>query len=926
MASAFSSVRVDRFTECLPVRSCCLLLVDENSVSEMQIPADARLTTSGPLKPFGDGLCLLGLSIVTLTIAAIPWFLGGAIPQADLLLQAGAVAAAGCVLTGMLLCGGAVRQVPLTCLPLLGISFIGLIQLLPIYSQPVLQMEHAVQAELVDELPATMRAVVPLRTSARSVMSAETRRWVSRVVSLVLVVLVVFQAARNRNHLLAVTAGITLSGCAMSMMAIPQHLSGAPIVVGNDWKISETTPFGCFVNPNNAAGWLIACLSAALFLTGALFQRSHQPEKQISGLRASRSDRFRRSWITFVNRVADVTPLQILALSAVILLIAAIAATLSRAGIIAAALGLIAFLISRSFSGRFLAAACSLLGLVLVSCSLLVLMDLDTIVLSELRTLKDPVSDTTGRLLHWSDSLKSGLDFPLLGSGLGAYRFATLPYQQRYTGKWFQRADNQYVELFVESGAAGVLCLVGFAFLTLVFVRRASALKTLRAPRQARVADWLGSAVVFLGAALAGAAFFDYGISLPSVAGVGVVLVALLERYSLHPEDPRGARTSFAGLRIELPGVVVVVVWISLMISTSALIPDTLAAARVYSAVAPVERMLNRPDLDVLQVSGDIMLAKLTSALEKRPDDLQGQRARILFLELLFRRELTSGLAAEKTLTADQYENVFRDLTPVRLADRILDEKASLPIKVAVRSEVQAALQKYPWNIEARRLMEQSSCVLTLALPLVACELLLGRDKEALDAVNYARFSEPHGSPALFAMGYFMLQTGRTEDCRSCWAQSIAASDVFYPQIIKHATHSLGADVALDWFMPSTYEACVKCAVELKSVPAIQQSLFSRATQIWDTDSPRATDEIVFARVQHLEATESADEAVQYLDQCLEEHPRSVSLRKSRAKVLERAGRNGEAYDEWLRVQSFESLDPEIQSALDRLIKLPPTT
>ena len=71
-------------------------------------------------------------------------------------------------------------------------------------------------------------------------------------------------------------------------------------------------------------------------------------------------------------------------------------------------------------------------------------------------------------------------------------------------------------------------------------------------------------------------------------------------------------------------------------------------------------------------------------------------------------------------------------------------------MKLAVRSEVESALQKYPWHTESRRLMEQSSCVLTIGLPLAANEFLLDKYSESHGTMNYVRFSEPHGAPALF--------------------------------------------------------------------------------------------------------------------------------------------------------------------------------
>ena len=67
------------------------------------MPADTHETETSAANRIGEGLRILGLAITTLAVAVVPWFLGGAIPQADLVLQAGAVIAGACTLAGMLL-------------------------------------------------------------------------------------------------------------------------------------------------------------------------------------------------------------------------------------------------------------------------------------------------------------------------------------------------------------------------------------------------------------------------------------------------------------------------------------------------------------------------------------------------------------------------------------------------------------------------------------------------------------------------------------------------------------------------------------------------------------------------------------------------------------------------------------------------------
>jgi O-antigen ligase len=370
------------------------------------------------------------------------------------------------------------------------------------------------------------------------------------------------------------------------------------VVAGNHWKVSPTVPFGCFVNPNNAAGWLIVCLAAAMYLTGGDFQSSRRYSVQSASQWTAFRDRVWYSWLDFVGRVAEMTTGQILSVTAVILLIAGIATTLSRAGIMAALLGLIAFSVSRVATGRWPAAFCSLIAILVVSVLFLSLMDLDTVVLSELQTLQDPVSDSTGRLLHWSSSLRSCLDFPLIGSGVSAYRCASMPYQRHYTGKWFQRADNQYVEVLVESGLLGFTCFIGLGVLGIVLAMRNLSARNRRPGPETTSASWLASSVILAITALSGAAFFDYGVSLTSVASGLVAMLALLENQYLHAGrfDP-GAQNS-EKLRGSAGGIAVFLVWLSLIGSSVVLLPDSAAAAESYSTVAAAERLIAQPNVE----------------------------------------------------------------------------------------------------------------------------------------------------------------------------------------------------------------------------------------------------------------------------------------------------------------------------------------
>ena len=181
---------------------------------------------------------------------------------------------------------------------------------------------------------------------------------------------------------------LCLSGMTMSLMALGQRVESTAVLFRNDLKISDSPPFGCFVNPNNAAGWLIVCLSASLFVTGIFLGRT--PETDLSRTR-SRSRRVQlRSWfISLMKFAGGLNAFQIGAGLLAVLLLAAIAGTLSRGGIVA---GLVCISVFFGYGIQIGGRSFSLLAFLIVlffGGMLLLFLQLDTLVISELQTLPD---------------------------------------------------------------------------------------------------------------------------------------------------------------------------------------------------------------------------------------------------------------------------------------------------------------------------------------------------------------------------------------------------------------------------------------------------------------------------------------------------------------------------------------------------------
>ncbi len=875
---------------------------------------------------FGGLLRSAALWITALTIATVPWFLGGAIPHARCLLQAGAIIGAVLALMSCVLRRSVPVPVPLTAFPLLGLCLTGLLQLMPIYKHPALEMHHAAQSELAADLPIFQERLAVQKLYPRTVLPAETRQGLAQLLALLLIAMVVSETAVTSRDVDVVMGILVLSGCGMTALALSQQYGVVDAVVGNHWKVSTTTPFGCFVNPNNAAGWLIVCLSAAFYLAGRRFRSNHHGGIFASRRWATLGDRLWVAWTGFVGRVAEMTSQQMLVSSAIVLLMAGIAATLSRAGTVAAVLGIIAFGMSRLLVGRWLAAFGSLVTVLVLSCLFLSLMDLDTIVVSELRTLKDPVSDSTGRLLHWTDSLQSFLDFPLLGSGLSAYRCASMPYQRHDTGKWFQRADNQYVEVLVECGLAGLICFLAAGVMGAVFAFKALASCRRRSGPNSDVVQWLSSSAILSLVGMAGAAFFDYGISLTSVTSALVAIMAMLERWAVQSQKRSFEENAEVEAKSSLGGVFTALVWVLVIVACVAFLPDSIAAARVYEASAPAERLVSTPNVLTLIESGDRLLEELEESLAVRPDDILGQRVKVLLLELLNRRDLLVKLTEGQEFSPEQITAMFGQLNTASLAFRAMDPTVSDDLRQQVRSELKAGLIRYPWRDACQALLERTVGVPSIGLTQIESDIFFADSQRNSAAISYLRFSEPHGAAGLFVVGQLLLRSGRTDEARKCWDQSLAASEVMRPKMIVEMASISGPEAAFEWLLPETYDSCVKSAVECRAHPLLRQALLDRADQLWEERSPKMTEAVVLVRATHLTESGRVADALNALDEYLFSSPYSFEVRKAKAATFELAGRNADAYDEWLRIRSLHGGDLQVEAALKRLVRLPPTS
>ena len=220
--------------------------------------------------------------------------------------------------------------------------------------------------------------------------------------------------------------------------------------------------FATFVSKNSAGGFYNICIAGCLGLLGWTLLHTQ---------RASKDNRYRFPDTTLFSKIrgfaedslADLNTAQIAMVLCLISIVAALLISLCR-GAAVSALGaiivacLIANAKSRS-SGNWVVSVA--VATVLVAC--MVGFQIDDRAYARLESLSEiDLEDELreGRVYIWSIAWKAMSFYGLLGSGLGTFHFAYLPFQEPSSQGWYYHAESLYAQCGVELGYIGVSVLV----------------------------------------------------------------------------------------------------------------------------------------------------------------------------------------------------------------------------------------------------------------------------------------------------------------------------------------------------------------------------------------------------------------------------------------------------------------------------------
>ncbi len=396
--------------------------------------------------------------------------------------------------------------------------------------------------DLISDVPCDLKDVPDAaRKLAWSVEPLHTR---GAAVSLILCGLFVWigrAVFSNSSKQLWLFGTLTLIGMLIACVGVQGAISYQSL---NFLGLRSGSSFATFVSKNSAGGFYNICIAGSLGLLGWTL---------LNTKRNSKDTRYRFPDTNLLAKVrgfaedslADLNTAQITAMLCLIGIVAALLISLCR-GAAVSALGAIvisAFIANARNQSRGNWAIAAAVGTVIVAC--LVAFQIDEKAYARLESLSEIDIDEelqAGRAYIWSVAWKAMTFYGWLGSGLGTFHFAYLPFQEPSSGGWYYHAESLYAQCGVELGYLGVTALVVAIVMLVAGLQRPPAKEKWKLAFPSKLA---GAYLVF---SQAFHSFVDFAIILPALFVPACVLMGsvqgTLRNAQIAPVRKRGSGDS----------------------------------------------------------------------------------------------------------------------------------------------------------------------------------------------------------------------------------------------------------------------------------------------------------------------------------------------------------------------------------------------
>ncbi len=756
-------------------------------------------------------LVWIGRIIVVLIVLIAPWWIGSVSKQSQFVLCCLAVAGLAVWWLEMAIVRAKSYAVPMLSI-VVGLGLImGTAQLVPLpgfVSKYIAQQQRSVIKDLGSPVPGELPdgasgKLLKLRPKTTlSVNPEETQHYVSLLVIALICLLLSAHYFQSRESVTWFAGIIAFQGAALAVFSIYQRFNFNGKIY---WIVERTQggkPFGPFINRNNAGGYLLLCLAAALgfaYLAFTYHQRYDRPRPLIG-----RDYTFpKRMQLKFLLFVRELTLWKIVSLLLAISIYVAIMMSLSRGATVAL---IVASVLSMWIVGIAKFPKSTLVFSLITVC-------LTGILLSWLGAWEDIASRfesfndreeiaEEGRFRLWLDALQIFPDYPIFGCGLNTFKDVFRGYRESLERQYFEYAENAYVQTLIESGIAGLVLLLSAIVISAISVQQILSRGNSR--KTAAVAT-IGTFALISQLA---AGMFDFGLYIPAV----MVLMAVICGFVAGQNTSLAERTkSRWALAVSFPAGLFHALILLLLAGGVLVCINLFSQSRVQAVVGKSPVSLTFQDLG--HVETDAWIESLESRIKLSPNSKAFKRLAELYLhrcrlELFDRQTETAQFKQLDPERQDRAKETIWDQTDLMMMHRLLGNtrRSGNQRQLDMLLNDPIILQNIP-TIRANLLASRHKNFFDPGVHLLLAELQAFSHLPEFDVVHLGRSKSiaPQNVSILFTIGVVHLQAGRIEQGKQEMRRSLELSGRHFDQLVGFAIASgISKQEIIEGILPKT--------------------------------------------------------------------------------------------------------------------------